>query len=286
MTGWDVMGNLVRVARKEFSDLTSSTLMLIILIWYFIQFLIVVYTHVYPFDGMPSLISYYDNPAELFFSDFAIMLCKNGSILGIVLGFVSVASEVDGHALNILLMKPLYRDTVINGKLLGVIGFILCLFCFTAFLFIMALSLYSVFILDAHAPGSLSVYLSTFVSYLPLALVLSLLCILLTYSITLLMCQVFKNQSLALFLSLFIWVILFVLMDNVLLAGNVGFFAGRAAQDFIASLSPYNMVGSILSERDLYGALAYRRSQFFTLFLYCFVALVLSYIAFLRRDIS
>ncbi|AFC99897.1 ABC-type transport system involved in multi-copper enzyme maturation, permease component [Methanocella conradii HZ254] len=280
-----MMNNAIMVARKEFTDLASSRLMLIVLAWYAITSYFILFNMVYPFDGWPSILSRFDNVASGIFVDFAYTLCYSGSIVGIVLGFVAVASEVDGKALNTLLVKPLYRDTIINGKLLGGLGFVLCLFGFTSAFYFVAMSIYSIVVRDALGP-LLSIYIPTFISYLPLVLVLSLLCIMLTYSITLLMCLLFKNQSLALFISLFIWVILFVLIDNVSFAGNIGLLVGDEIGYFIGGFSVHNMLYFMLSQNSIQGVLANWWSQFFMLFLYCFTAIVLAYIAFLRRDVA
>lgn len=50
-----------------------------------------------------------------------IMSC--GTIIGIMIGFSTISSEKFGKALNILVTKPLYRDTIINGKIIACIGF-------------------------------------------------------------------------------------------------------------------------------------------------------------------
>jgi len=44
-----------------------------------------------------------------------------GAIIGIVIGFDSISGERERGTLKFLLTQPLYRDTVINGKILGYI---------------------------------------------------------------------------------------------------------------------------------------------------------------------
>lgn len=71
------------------------------------------------------------------------ILTSYGSLVGIVIGFSSIASEMYGNTLNTLIVKPLYRDNIINGKLIGAIGFLICVFglaiaLFTSAMFVVA----------------------------------------------------------------------------------------------------------------------------------------------------
>jgi ABC-2 type transport system permease protein len=283
------MGNVLIIAKKEFMNLVTSRLILIVLAWYIFIFLIAFYNDIYPFDGYPSWISHFNNLAQGIFIDFVYMSTYSGSIIGIVLGFISISSEVDGKALNTLLVKPLYRDTIINGKLLGVIIFVLCLFAFNMLLYLGAMSIYALVVRNAFNP-LFSVYIPTFIGYLPLALILSLLCILFTYSITILMCLVFKNQSLSLFLSLLIWLILFRLVENVSFSGNIGLFANsNSISELVSDFSPYYMVSAIsgiMINQGISGVINKCGLNIFMLFAYCFIAIILAYIAFLRRDVA
>lgn len=278
------MDNTLIIAKKEFIDLVSSKFLLIVLAWYTITFIIAFYTLSYPFNGMSPVISHFDNLADGIFIDFAYLSSYSGSVIGIVLGFISISSEIDGKALNTLLVKPLYRDNIINGKLLGVTGFIICLFGFTSCLYLAAMSIYALTVRN-NLSILLSVYIPTFIGYLPLIFMLSLLSILLTYSISLLMGIIFKNQSIAMFLSLFIWVILFSLIDNVSFAGNIGFSLNNDIGQFVSSLSPYDIIGNILSHQ-INDAFVNSWVDFAKLSLYCFIIIVLAYIAFIRRDVA
>jgi ABC-2 type transport system permease protein len=278
------MDNTLIIAKKEFIDLVSSKFLLIVLAWYIITFIIAFYTLSYPFNGISPVISHFDNLADGIFIDFAYLSSYSGSVIGIVLGFISISSEIDGKALNTLLVKPLYRDNIINGKLLGVTGFIICLFGFTSCLYLAAMSIYALTVRN-NLSILLSVYIPTFIGYLPLIFMLSLLSILLTYSISLLMGIIFKNQSIAMFLSLFIWVILFSLIDNVSFAGNIGFSLNNDIGQFVSSLSPYDIIGNILSHQ-INDAFVNSWVDFAKLSLYCFIIIVLAYIAFIRRDVA
>lgn len=278
------MGNVLTVARKEFYNMFYNKLILIILLWYSFVVFYNIYSIVYPFNGYPALLSRSDNVATGIYVWFALMLCNCGSVVGIVLGYISIVSEVDGKALSTLLVKPLYRDTIINGKLLGGMGFMVCLFVYTSVLYFLGMSLYSIAARNAIFP-LLNVYIPTFIGYLPLVFMISSLCILFAYSITLLLCLLFKNQSLALFISLFIHVILFGFIDNVQFAGQIAQFAGNSVGNFIADFGISGML-AMLNATSIQGVLANWGYQFFLLCLYSFIAIVLAYIVFLRRDVE
>jgi ABC-2 type transport system permease protein len=279
-----MIDNVMIIARKEFSDLVSSRLMLIVLAWYSFVVFYNIYMIVYPFGGYPPLLSRSGNVANGIYIWFAITLCNCGSVVGIVLGFISIVSEVDGKALNTLLVKPLYRDNIINGKLLGVLGFIICLFVYTSVFYFVGMSLYSIVARNAFVP-LLNIYIPTFIGYLPVVFIISSLCILFSYSITLLLCLLFKNQSLALFISLFIHVILFGFLDNVQFAGQIANFAGNGVENLVANFGISSML-SMFNAASIQGVLANWGFQFFLLCLYCFITIVLAYIVFIRRDVA
>lgn len=67
------------------------------------------------------------------------MLSQYGSLVGVMIGFASISSEMRGKALNTLIAKPLYRDSIINGKLLGALCFLVVVFVFSTVFYIAGL---------------------------------------------------------------------------------------------------------------------------------------------------
>lgn len=279
------MNNVLLVAKKEFLDLISSKLTMIIFFWYIITFIFSFYFIVHPNGDMPPVIANYDNPVDCIFITFVFTLCYYGTLVAVVIGFNSMSAEIDGKALNTLLVKPLYRDTIINGKILGMIGFILCLFLFTTILYILTMFLYFG-IIDSYAVF-INSYLPLFISMMPLAFLLSILCITFFLSVSMFTCLTFKEQSFSLFMSLFIWIMLFCILNNQSFAGYIDFFThNQDLGHFISGLSPTTMLSYIFENRDVRGALINNSFEVFKLFMYCFVALISTYTTFIRRDVA
>jgi len=58
-----------------------------------------------------------------------------GCFISIIIGFSCIASDRHNNALNVLMTKPLYRDTIINGKIIGTFYFLICVYGLTVLLF-------------------------------------------------------------------------------------------------------------------------------------------------------
>jgi ABC-2 type transport system permease protein len=202
----------------------------------------------------------------------------------VVLGFSSMSAEADGKALTTLLVKPLYRDTIINGKLFGAIGLFFCIFWFMAAMYLSGLFLV--------LGGPISAQLSNFMEFLPLAFLLYMLCSIFLFSLSMLMCIMFKEQSFALFMGFLSWILLFYVMGNRGLAGYIVdfFHLDQSTSLLVGGLWPYNLISTILGDtingRTISFALSNNVMFISILSLYCFVTLVAAYISFIRRDVS
>jgi ABC-2 type transport system permease protein len=278
--------NTLLVAEREFLNLLNSRLVLIIMALYFIEFISFVFVVIYPFNGIPPIISNTKNPAHYISCMMAYSLCWFGSIVAVVLGFTSISEELDRNALNTLIVKPLYRDTIINGKMLGTLVFAICLFLLTISLYIMFILVYYGLIVSSSLM-LLVTYISSFSGHLPLVLVLTLLCFFFFYALSILYALLFKNQSFALFMGIFSWIILFCILGSYAFSSMIGtFFNDVSLGKMIGGLSIYTILYYILGNYDLGSALRNCGQEFFTLSLYCFISLISAYVVFLKRDIS
>jgi len=278
------MSNILMVARKELSDLVNSKLVTVFLIFYLFIFLSSFYDVIRPYPDLPPVLFQLDNdPIQIIFVQYVYLLCWYGSQMAIILGFISMTRELDGKALNTLLAKPLYRDTIINGKMLGAIAFSILLFVFTTALYIMAILVYFSNSMDKV----ISFYIPQFIGGIPLAFMLSMLCIMLFYSLTLLFCILIKEQSFALFVSILMWFLLFLVIGGCDVAYYIGiFFNSEALDHLIGGFSIYTMLYYILEYMDIGSVLTKYGIEILKLSLYCFVTIILTYIAFLRRDVA
>ncbi len=280
------INNMIKVAEKEFVNLLSSRLVFIIMALYIIEFISFIINTTYPFDGMPSRISNVKDPAHAISVLLAYSLCWYGSLIAVVLGFTSMSEEFDGKALNTMLVKPLYRDTIINGKILGALGFVLCLFLFTTALYVMFMLVYFGIVINSFQK-LIELYIPSFISSLPLVLVLSLLCFFFFYALSILYALLFKNQSFSLFMGILSWIFLFLVLGSINVTGYLGFFFhDMALGNMIGGFSTYTILYFILGNFDLGSALINNGFEFLKLSLYCFIALIGAYIAFIRRDVA
>lgn len=269
------MSNVMIIAKKEFLDLLNSKLVLIILAFYMIMILTSFYI-IYN--------SNINDPKGLILMEPGYDVCYFGSLVAVVLGFSSMSIETSGKALNTLLVKPLYRDTIINGKMMGVLVFLSWIFWITAAVYTLAIYLI--------VGNLISPYIIFYVERLPFIFLLYLLCSMLFYSISVLMTILFKEQSFALFMGLLFWIILVSFMNDVVIVQNIAdslnLLSGGQYFSLINTSSPISMIRSILGEDvDSIDAWVFRDvSKIFVLMLYCFVSTILAYVAFLWRDVA
>lgn len=219
------------------------------------------------------------NPVTGFLGSFGYHLSYYGSLVGIILGFTSISSELDRHALNNLLVKPVYRDTIINGKILGFAGMYLCIYVLSAIFYMCSTFIY----FGDRSYGALIVFLNS----LPLTFIVTFLCVTFAYALSMLVYMVIKNQSMALFTSFLLWILLFSSMSNGYFIHAIEDVTHNPALGYtITSFSPYTMVNFILQHQDIESVLMYNSGDMFRLLLYGIVAVICVYTAFIRSDIS
>jgi len=260
------------VAKKEFLDLLNSRLIVLILAWYVIVFVLLFYELVST-DQLMNV----DNPVKELFIRYLYTLCYYGSLVAVVLGFSSMSSEISGKALNTLLAKPLYRDTIIRGKMIAAVGFIAIIFFVISLLYVLGILLFI---------GSPLVKLNAFLSVLPLAFMLYLLCMIFYYVVSMLALIVIREQSLALFMGFLFWILLFYFIPNEIFTGSIDYFFGERIGRFVGGMSHLTMLNQMFGYMDIQGVLVEKGFEVMKMALYCFIGIILVHIAFLRRDVS
>lgn len=273
------MSNFLEVSRKELLDLVYNPIMLVMLFTYLLVMA------VYFVDSYDHLITRgFNSNSYAFLSGLLVIFTQYGSIVGIVLGYLSLSSEKNRGTMNVLIAKPLYRDTMINGKFLGCTVFIFCLLVLSSIVYL---------ILGLLFMGSITgPMMFIYLEKLPVIILLSILCIMPCYSFSFLMSLLIKKDAFALFVSILFWIFMFHILPNVAFSGNLSLLFGGYSEeqdrlmDFIALLSPTSMVASIFHYNpDFNGILFDSSFHIFKLCLYVVVLVVSCYIVFLRRDI-
>jgi ABC-2 type transport system permease protein len=298
---FNMTNNTLIIAKKEFSNLLNNRVLLIILAWFLISIFNTWYhyTYITPGPGNMSIIANWINMGKdpvsgVIFPNFVLNLCWDGAILAIALGFISMSEETSGKALNTLLAKPVYRDTIINGKLLGILVFLIYMFIFTVVVYLLAM-----FVFFGLMTGSYSIllnsYIPEFISMLPWGLFLTLLCGFFMCSLSMLTCLLFKEKIFALFISVLSWLFFYTIAQEYIFSTYIGFFAsklglvggyGASLSDLISNLSVDFSLYNLVSNTDFVSAFTDNFVHIFILLFYCFVTLILTYTVFLRRDVA
>jgi len=105
------------VARKEFSDMIRSKRL-----WIILSLLILIHLGTYSMVRYASVSSYKNVRRMLLLrgiSNLTSSIAILGPILGIALGYDAISGERERGTLKLILARPVYRDSIINGKALA-----------------------------------------------------------------------------------------------------------------------------------------------------------------------
>jgi len=153
---------------------------------------------------------------EISLNNLLYVLTYFGCFISIIIGFSCIASDRHNNALNVLMTKPLYRDTIINGKIIGTFYFLICVYGLTVLLFMSSFLLLYGNILES----SIIDYLARIALILVIAVIYSLIYVSLSIMIALLV----KSQALALVLSMMA-IIIINYINSTTFAGYIGLIA-------------------------------------------------------------
>lgn len=294
------MGNVLNIARKEFADFMGNKFIVIVTLVFLVTFGINLYfiSANYAHSNLSApLLGYSQYYVYSGLSTSALLsilqdsliriLLSFGSIIALLMGYLAISNERRNNALTTIITKPLFRDTIINGKLLGAVAFLAVFF-----VFISAIYTFGMIVIVGDTINSIAY---DYLASIPLMIVLALLCVMIYYSFSLLVSIFFKNDMLALFVSVLIWIILNFELDTWDISMYIAAFFGQSQlgiMDMIIKLCPNNLIiFPILNNNDSYhiglvNSVLANGSNVIVLCIYLFVLVVVSYTVFLRRDIS
>jgi ABC-2 type transport system permease protein len=274
------VANTLNIARKEFEDLISNKYVLVVIAIY----LLIILSSFFDINDLMSNGTLQNDQLFSIMLGWSSSIISYGSMLGLMIGFSLISSEKFGNALNTLVVKPVYRDTIINGKLIACICFLLCVFGLSVAIYIsLLLILFG---------GAFTGLMTVFLERLPIIFIISLLYVLIFTSISILVSILIRRQSVALLLDILVFILLRSIVPTVSLAGNVSRVLGGQAYNIVVNMSPdwalFMMSnGGIYDPKvDISMALYINRFEFLILILYVITLLVLSYLSFIRRDIA
>lgn len=276
------MSNTLVIARKEFGDLFSNKLVIVVIAVY----VIMISMELYSYYGTAS--NYGFTPGDSVLSLLAVwvdVVVKYGSVVAAVIGVASIVNEKNNHALNTLLVKPLYRDTIINGKLIGAMAFMSCVLGLIA-------ALYVSFILILLG-NEVNSFIGAFLAWIPAFFILSLISASIFLLLSMLISILVKEQNYALFLSVLSWMILNVYINSTTFAYMFSQIFGAnhdVVEIFFVELSPVGglmwIVLYISDTDNAFSVLSAHSNVVIKLVLFVVVLLFLNYVMFLRRDVT
>lgn len=274
---------LSTIAKKEFTDLMSSKVVIITLLVYLVLVGLVVYSFYYSVTHFG-----FSKPGERLVGltfNLVQILVEYGSILAVIIGFTSVWNETRNSALNVLMVKPIRRNTIILGKMIGTLAFLCCLSILSVLAYVSGL-----LILTGDVTGPA---VETFLGWIPAILALSLACDTIFLLLAMLFTFLTRDVILALFLGVLSWIILNEFIPNIAFAGNLSLLFGanqEAADSFFNSLSPVGSVNQIFlyvkDNADIWTTIAASSSIVLRLVIILAVLVALNYVVFARRDIT
>lgn len=188
-----------------------------------------------------------------------------------------------GHALNTLLVKPVYRDTIINGKMLGSFAFLASVLIFLAAVFTVCFL--------ALCGGALAPFLFEYIARLPFVLAYAMVSVSVFLSVSMLISVIVRDQAFAMILSV-VTVYVSKIMPYPDIAVNINnVLPGYGLTSLIIGLSPVgimNQAQPVFMDASAGAADAFVGvlPDLFKLLVYVVVAVFLCYIVFLWRDVS
>lgn len=279
----DLMVNVLTIARKEFSDLLTNGMVIVVLGVY----LVFLGLSIYNFYALLSSGQLSDDGDYLLNSNLGVycseyvfrMVADFTLFIGVIIGCASMSNELHKYALNTLIVKPVYRDTIINGKLLGTLSFIFIIVAVTAILYTAGIL---VLCGNAFAP-----YLGDYLERTTVMFSVLIITAIIFMSLSMLVSILMRNQA----FSLMIAVILLYISQFVPWFSNFINDVYQGMGELITSLSPYglrNLISYKMFRPSLTvaEALSSSGSYIIGLLILLVLTMVINYIIFMRRDIS
>ncbi len=271
------------IAKKEFSDLMGSKVVIFMLAVYLVLVALVVYSFYYNVSHFG-----FSKPGERLVGltfNLVQILVEYGGVMAVIIGFASVWNETRNNALNVLTVKPVSRNAIVAGKLIGALAFLGCLSLLSTLAYVAGL-----LILTGDITGPA---VEIFVGWIPAILALSFICEAIFLTLAMLFTILTRDTILALFLGVLSWIVLDEFIPNIAFAGNLSLLFGsgqEAADSFFNSLSPVGSVNQIFlyvkDNDNILTTIGNSSPIVMRLILMLIVLLALNYVVFSRRDIA
>lgn len=286
------MRNVLNIAKKEFKDLLGDRVLVVISV----VLLLYIFLDLWEIYRLLSNGSFdvdfsvnRNDPvaylAGVAVDQHAYVLARYGALLAIAIGFLSIAGERHSGALSTLVSKPVSRNTIITGKTLGALSFLLCVF--TMATLVLAIGLLVI------CGGRIAPLIGEYLARLPLAIFAALLYVLILYFLSMFMALLVKNYAFSLILSLIAWSI-FELVRIYTFGGYIAMFLGdeEGITTLLCSLSPDGIIKNICLDVltdfsvNVTGCIELMKPMIAKLAIYVIILALITYATFRWRDIE
>lgn len=273
------MDNLSIIVKKEFSDLISSNVILFMMFIFILlvsSSLLSAHDMIFSGDGI--------NLIGIMLYNISYVFMSYGSILSIMIGFFLISNEKANSAINTLASKPIYRDTIINGKVISSMIFLTIVFCFVAILYT---SLF--IIINGDIVGNMAAEYSTRLSIIFLVSLLDAIYYLL---LSMLMAIIIRKPGVALISTVVLFIFLDLIVPTVSFASNINILIDNNTiynllRDVSPSTSLTNLVNKGLfdSSVDLADVMNTGWGEITRLLIYIIALVFICYNSFIRSDL-
>ena len=198
--------NILTIAQKEFADHIWDHRFLL----FAATFTLIIFSYGYR-NGLRA--EYYGNVMGInrlldSFGGIATMVGRFGPIIGLVLGFDAVVKEVKSSSLNVLLTHPVFRDTIISGKILGSA---ICIFLIL--LVSISISTGGMLLISGVSVGGEDIL------RIGIFIILTFFYVLIFLGIAVIVSIIVKNSSSSLIYNIAIWLMFTILFSQFILSG-------------------------------------------------------------------
>jgi len=281
------MPNLLNMVKKEFQDLISSRMVLVILLGFFVIILFhVYYSYTTLSSGMGSQLKYGSN-IGLALANWLLSVLATyfGPIVGVMIGCTSIANERHKNTINTLLVKPLFRDTIINGKIIGSLMFL-------ALIIGVSIAFYTSCVLVLCGDSLASTFYD-YMSRLPFVFFISLILISIFLVGSMLISLLIKNQAFALIIgTILVYISNYIYTaDFVISMAHVFPEYGNSIINLVINFTPtgplVNIRNYLFTESiSIISASQYIFPEIVKFLFFIIILCVLCYIIFIRSDVA
>jgi ABC-2 type transport system permease protein len=276
------MANIMKVMKKEFADIGGNRSIFLILAIFTLLIFISIFN---AYDVLKSSSVNDTQILQVILGWISNAIMTYGSIVAMMIGFSAISNEKKDNALNTLATKPLYRDTIITGKMISCTIFI-------SIMFAVATMLYTAVLLIVCG-NVVSAVIGEYINRLPFVFLMSSLVAIAYMSVSILIPIWVKRHGVALLSIVITFMMLKTVIPTLSFAGNIYILTNNGEiYKWILRLCPDTaytqmmLMGLYDPSIDIFRIVSICWMDIVCLLLFIISITFLSYASFIRRDIA